>query len=604
MTYFKDLKNGQRMALLLATVAMVLMAIDPAWAGGKTKSIDWFKMGMTLFGGLSIFLYGMELMTEALRAVAGEKMKDILAKMTTNRVAGVFTGALTTAVVQSSSVTTVIVVGFVTAGLMNLSQAIGVIFGANIGTTITAQIVAFKVTKYALLMVTAGFGMSMLSKDDKIKSWGLMLLGLGLVFFGMKVMSGAMKPLRSYQPFLDMMTQMENPVFGILLSAGFTGLIQSSSATTSIVIVMATQGLITLPAGIALSFGANIGTCVTALLACIGKSREAVQAAVAHMMFNVLGVIIWVAFIPQLIEFVTWLSPAADSTLTGKDKLAAEAPRQIANAHTVFNVSNTLLFLPFTGVFATIVRKLVPEKVVTAAEEAQSGFKPKYLDEGMLSTPPLALSMVRREARRMGWVIEQMLNGAPEGVFKGNLDHMTTIREMDDQADVLYGEISKYLANIGRQNLTEKSAAEAMSSMTTVTELENIGDIIETHLYHITEVHAKSDIKLDDEAVSVLTGYHEMVAKAFQSSMVAWEHERPDAAKIVLKMEEEVVDSMDAYLDERHMELVKGEKSADEMAAFTMLSDILENYKRIYMHTKRIAKLILHQEGSTALVSV
>ncbi|MDH3900994.1 MAG: Na/Pi symporter, partial [Gammaproteobacteria bacterium] len=279
-------------------------------------------MGMTLFGGLALFLFGMEQMADALKAVAGERMKIILAKLTTNRFMGAATGAFVTAIIQSSSVTTVLVVGFITAGLMSMAQSIGIIMGANIGTTITAQIVAFKVTKYALLMVAAGFGMLFFSKQEKIRQYGGMLMGLGLVFFGMSVMSEGMRPLRSYQPFLDLMTSMETPLIGILIAAGFTGLIQSSSATTGIVIVMATQGFITLQAGIALAFGANIGTCITAMLAAIGKPREAVRAAVVHVLFNVFGVLLWLGLISQLAEFVTWLSPSHPD-LSGTDRLAA-----------------------------------------------------------------------------------------------------------------------------------------------------------------------------------------------------------------------------------------------------------------------------------------
>ena len=211
--------------------------------------------------------------------------------------------------------TTVLVVGFITAGLMSMSQSVGVIMGANIGTTITAQIVAFKVTKAALLMIGVGFCMLFMSKSERTKQYGAMLMGLGLVFFGMSVMSDAMKPLRSFQPFLDLMIQMENPIIGILIAAAFTGLIQSSSATTGIVIVMASQGFITLPAGIALAFGANIGTCVTAMLASIGKPREAVRAAVVHVFFNVAGVLLWIMFIPQLAEVVTASRPPIRSSM-------------------------------------------------------------------------------------------------------------------------------------------------------------------------------------------------------------------------------------------------------------------------------------------------
>ena len=293
-------------------VAIALLAATPALAAATAtgSDIDWFNMGMSLLGGLALFLFGMEQMADSLKAVAGERMKVILAKLTTNRFMGAITGAFVTAVIQSSSVTTVLVVGFITAGLMSMAQSIGVIMGANIGTTITAQIVAFKVTKYALLMVAVGFGMLFSSRQEKIKQYGGMLMGLGLVFFGMAVMSDAMSPLRSYQPFLDLMTTMENPLIGILVAAVFTGLIQSSSATTGIVIVMATQGFITLEAGIALAFGANIGTCVTAMLAAIGKPREAVRAAVVHVLFNVFGVLVWIGLIPYLAEFVTWFSPS------------------------------------------------------------------------------------------------------------------------------------------------------------------------------------------------------------------------------------------------------------------------------------------------------
>ncbi|MCP3867341.1 MAG: Na/Pi cotransporter family protein [Gammaproteobacteria bacterium] len=566
--------------------------------------MDWGKMTMTLFGGLAIFLYGMELMTDALKAVAGDRMKTILEKLTTNRFAGVLTGAGVTAVVQSSSVTTVIVVGFVTAGLMNLSQSLGVIFGANIGTTITAQIVAFKVTKYALLMVTVGFGMMMISKKQNIKHWGAMLLGLGLVFFGMSVMSGAMKPLRSYQPFLDLMTQMENPLIGIMIAAAFTGLIQSSSATTGIVIVMATEGLVSLPAGIALAFGANVGTCVTAMLACIGKPRAAVQAAVAHLFFNVGGVLIWVAFIPYLAEFVTWLSPAANASLTGQERLAAEAPRQIANAHTVFNIVNTLLFIPFTVQIAALVQKLVPIKELTPEEAAVAEFKPKYLDENLVSTPPVALSMTRREILRMGEVTTNMLSGIPAVVFKGDTDKMEEMKRMDEQVDSLYGYIGRYLSKIGREDLSSDNADETMALATTNTEIENIGDIMEIHMSHLAETCQKSNIVFSEEELASLNQYHGMVLDAFKSALVGVEHDRIEAAKMALDIDKELIGGMNKLIGERQVEFLQKEHTPQEVAAFTLQSDIMENLKRIYEHTKRIARLVTREEGRTAMMLV
>ena len=599
-----DLNKGGKSALYLAVLAMGAFFAAPVLADSGGQTMDWGKMAMTLFGGLAIFLYGMELMTDSLKAVAGDRMKTILEKLTTNRFAGVVTGAGVTAVVQSSSVTTVIVVGFVTAGLMNLSQSLGVIFGANIGTTITAQIVAFKVTKYALLMVTVGFGMMMISKKENIKHWGAMLLGLGLVFFGMSVMSGAMKPLRSFQPFLDLMTQMENPLIGILIAAAFTGLIQSSSATTGIVIVMATEGLVSLPAGIALAFGANIGTCVTAMLACIGKPREAVQAAVAHLFFNVGGVLIWVAFIPYLADFVTWLSPAADASLTGQERLAAEAPRQIANAHTVFNIVNTLLFIPFTVQIAALVNKIVPLKVLTPEEAAVAEFKPKYLDENLVSTPPVALSMARREILRMGEVTTTMIDRLPTVVFAGNVDKMEEIKRMDERVDSLYGYIGRYLSMIGREDLSEKNADEAMSLATTNTEIENIGDIIELHMFHLAETCQQNKIAFSDEELAALNKYNNLVLDAFKSALVGVEHDRLEAARMALDANEDIIGGMEKLLGERQAQFLTKEHTPQEVAAFTLQSDIMENLKRIYEHTKRIARLVTREEGRTAMVLV
>lgn len=593
-----------QLLLLVMGLAVGLLAINPAFAASAATTIDWFTMGMTLLGGLAIFLYGMELMTDSLKAVAGDRMKTILEKLTGNRFAGVATGAGVTAVVQSSSVTTVIVVGFVTAGLMNLSQAIGVIMGANVGTTITAQIVAFKVTKYALLMVSVGFAMMMLSKKEQVKHWGTMLLGLGLVFFGMGVMSGAMKPLRSFQPFLDLMTTMENPMIGILIAAAFTGLVQSSSATTGIVIVMATEGLVSLPAGIALAFGANIGTCVTAMLSAIGKPRAAVQAAVAHLLFNVFGVVLWFFFIPYLAEFVIWLSPAADASLTGQARLAVEAPRQIANAHTVFNIANTVIFLPFAGLLAKLVQKLVPLKELTVEEEAIAKFKPKYLSDTMLETPAIALSMVRRETRRMGEVVEDMLSQVPEVVFTGNIDKMEHMRNEDDQVDALYAAINGYLTTLSRGGMTEVHANEAMMLTTTTTEIENIGDIIEIHMSHLTKMNSVNGIAFDEEELKSLNYFHGKVQEAFKSAMIAVEHERNDAAQMVLDQEKEIIGGMDDLVSQKQRQFLREDHTPQEMAAFTLQTDIMENLKRIYEHSKRISKLALHQEGGTGLVVV
>jgi len=307
--------------LLVCATGAATMALTDSSGGEVAEALDLWTMCMGMLGGLALFLFGMEQMADALKALAADRLRDILKHLTTNRVMGAVTGAIVTAIIQSSSVTTVLVVGFISAGILSVSQSVGIIFGANIGSTFTAQLIAFKVTKLAMLMIAGGFGMLFISRRDQVRQYGAMLMGLGLVFFGMSMMSDSMQPLRSYSPFINLMLRMEIPVLGILIGTIFTGLIQSSAATTGVVIAMASQGLITITGGIALVFGANIGTCATALLASIGKPRNALRASLIHILFNIFGVLLWVGFIDQLAILVTWMSPTAEG-LSGAEKLA------------------------------------------------------------------------------------------------------------------------------------------------------------------------------------------------------------------------------------------------------------------------------------------
>jgi phosphate:Na+ symporter len=580
--------------LLPALAALTVLAVTPVFAASSPGSgIDWMNMGMKLLGGLALFLFGMEQMADALKAAAGERMKIVLAKLTANRFMGAVTGAFVTAIIQSSSVTTVLVVGFITAGLMSMAQSIGVIMGANIGTTITAQIVAFKVTKYALLMVAGGFGMLFFSKQEKIKQYGGMLMGLGLVFFGMSVMSDAMSPLRSYQPFLDLMTRMDNPLIGILVAAGFTALVQSSSATTGIVIVMATQGFISLEAGIALAFGANIGTCVTAMLAAIGKPREAVRAAVVHVLFNVFGVLLWVGLIPYLAQFVTWLSPASPG-LSGTDRLAAEAPRQIANAHTVFNIANTLIFIGFTSQFARLVEWLVPDKPI----EEEIIAEPKYLDEELLDTPSLALDRVRLEIGHMGKRVNEMVAQILPAVVSGKPLSLKEIAKIDNDVDILHGHIITYLGNISRKTLTDEQTQKLVGLMSAANDLENIGDIIETDLVHLGNMRIEQNISISESTRGVLNTLHGVVSDAVSRAITVVQENDQQAAEDVILMKTDINLLMDAAATHQAMRLVVDEPH--RLAAYTLEIDIIERLKRIYYFAKRMAKAVIPEKAEEA----
>ena len=541
---------------------------------------------MQLFGGLALFLFGIEQMTEGLKMVAGERMRAVLARLTSNRYMGALTGAFVTAIIQSSSVTTVLVVGFTTAGLMSFAQSIGVIMGANIGTTITAQIVAFKVTKAALLMIAIGFSFLFFSRKKTVKHYGGIVMGLGLAFFGMSIMSDAMQPLRTFQPFLDLMIRMEHPLVGILVAAAFTALIQSSSATTAIVIVMAGQGFITLPAGIALAFGANIGTCVTALLAATGKTREALRAAVTHVLFNVAGVLLWLGFVAQLADLVTAISPTYDN-LYGTQKLAAEAPRQIANAHTIFNVANTLIFIGFTTLIARLIEWLIPDRPL----DEESVISAKYLDTDVLSTPSIALDLVRREIRHMGEQVLEMVAKIMPAILHGSLDALNGIRAIDERVDILHAEIVVYLGRISQAELTEKQTRELMHLMDAANDLENIGDVVETNLVELGRRRIGKGVAISKPTQVVLSDFHQVVMDGVSAAIRAVANDDHEAAQAVTGMKREIMRIANSAASHEAQRLVANEPQRIE--AYTVEMDIAEKLQRIYYFARRMARTVI-----------
>jgi len=584
-----------RRTLLLGFIGLFfLMLLSPvsaqADAASESKEISWFFLIVGLLGGLSLFLYGMDKMSDALKNVAGEKMKDILGILSNNRIMGLITGAIVTAVIQSSSVTTVMLVGFVSAGLMSLSQTVGVILGADIGTTITAQIVAFKVTKYALLLLAIGFGMLFASKREKIQQYGYMVMGLGMIFFGMGVMKDAMEPLRTYQPFIDLMANMSNPILGILVAAIFTALVQSSSASMGVVIVLAMQGLITLEAGISLALGANIGTCVTAGLASLGKPREAVRVAVCHVLFKIIGVLIMLPLIGPFAKFVVFISPAPAEGLTGMQAAAAVLPRQVANAHTLFNIGIGVLFLPFVTYFARFVFWLVPDKPLPEFEELQ----PKYLSEMLLHTPSLALDAARHEIKRMGKRVDLMNSAMMQAVLTGNKEALQAVREMDEEVDVLYKHLVNYLAEVSKLQLNEYQTQKMMKLMAAVNDLEQIGDVIEISLVDLGEKRIKKGFKISEATQKVINTVHVVVSDALKAAVRAVVEEDNDFAARVISMKTD----MNRLVEQAGMHQAKRLVSEDsgKFEAYSVEVDIIEKLKRIYYHAKRMAKTVVETE--------
>ncbi len=556
---------------LLISISLVLPTL--LWAASEgAPELEWLQLGMGLIGGLALFLYGMETISQALRVIAGDRMKDILAKLSNNRLMGLSTGAIITAVLQSSSITTVLLVSFVSAGLMSLPQSLGIILGANIGTTITAQIIAFKVTKLAMVMVAIGVLLDMIGNKDHVKQLGRALLGLGLIFWGMSVMSDAMKPLRSFEPFVDLMAQMSNPFLGLISAAAFTALVQSSSATMGIVIALASQGLISLEGGIALILGANVGTCVTAVLASLGQPPEARQVAAAHTFFNLTWSVALVPAIPGLVWLVEQMTPPE---LIGD---MSALPRQLANAHTLFNVGMAVVFIGFTTPVGLVIRRLIPPRPREEREPT--------LDPVLLKTPSLALDVVRLKVLKLGRLVEEIYGGTLTAVYSGTTEDLRHLEAQDKDVDELHATIMTDLATLSQLTFTDKQTDEVIQLSNAANELESIGDLVENVFSMLGLERLQQGLQLSADAQSRLIEAHGFTLEALSQSLTALATHDPLLAKQVLSLKREGKRRIArAVLDNPH-------EGVQRLQSFRFESDLAEGLRRVFYHTRRLSKPI------------
>ena len=540
-------------------------------------------MTIQLLGGLALFLYGMEKMTDGLKAAAGKQMNVLLAKLTGNPVSGAITGAIVTAVIQSSSVTTVLVVGFVSAGLMTLVQSVGVIFGANVGTTFTAQIVAFNTTALALPLITLGFVMTFIWKNGVARHYGAMLLGLGLIFYGMGAMGNAMAPLRTHEGFIDLLQTMQNPFLGMLAGALFTALVQSSSATIGLAVVMATQGLILLPAGIAIVFGAKIGTSITAILAAIGKPQDAKRAASVHVLYNVLGALVWLPFISQLASLAELVSPVAEY-LDGTDRLAAEVPRQIANAATIWAIANVIIFLPFSGLFARMARKIVPERVIVE----KAIIRPKYLDDELTQFPSMALERARLELGHMAELTEGMLAQVKAAFVARDFSELS---QQNDQVVVLRDSVLEYLQRVGRGEMSDAEADEHARLVTATGEIESMSVAISRELAPLAEALRESGVTPSEETKVLLTRFFETIREASQSALKALVDRDERAAQSVVA-NRDAVRKLTAELH-RQQAARLAQDDPERLLKHRVQVEILDKLQRVYSIAEHMAISVL-----------
>ena len=528
-----------------------------------------------IMGGLGLFLYGMNLMGDGLQKSAGSKLKRIIELLTSNVIMGVLVGMVVTMVIQSSSATTVMVVGFVNAGIMSLTQAIGVIMGANIGTTITAQLVSLDVDFLAPVALGIGIVIYMFSNKPKHKNIAEILIGFGILFTGMDFMKEAVKPLAGYQGFTDMLLSFgHHPILGVLMGFAITAIVQSSSASMGMLIALASQGLIPITAALPILYGENIGTCVTSLISSIGASRNARRAAIMHLTFNVLGSMIFMFILSKpIVAIVTAIDPI-------------DAARQIANAHTLFNILNVIVLLPFNKLIVKLALKLVPE---TKSEQDDDDKVVKYIDDRMIETPSIALANIVKETLRMGEKSKESLNAAMDGIVDKSKEKIELSFKREKLINELQKSILNYLLKLSKASLNEDSRETVDALFNTVNDIERIGD----HAENIAEL-AKDivdlEISFSDVGIGELKDMYNKVVSTYTYALEAMRTSNVELACKVIKMEEQV-DMMEKSCRANHMNRLNSSSCSIESGVIYL--DIISNLERVSDHAVNIAQQVI-----------
>lgn len=544
------------------------------------------QTALTLFGGLALFIYGMNLMSDGLQKAAGEKMKKVLAILTKNAFIGVLAGAATTAVLQSSSATTVMVIGFVSAGLMNLPQAISIILGANIGTTITAQLVAFKIGDYAWAFVIIGFILYFfLTKKEKVMDCGQVLFGFGVLFVGLNIMGGAMEPLSQAPEFAALMLKVSDvPVLGVTVGAVLTAIIQSSSASIAVLQNLASTAgpdgvtsIIGLVGAIPILFGTNIGTTITAILASIGGTVNAKRTALSHTIFNLVGTLLFIWFTPYIAEFVTFISPRGDEL----DVIS----RQIANAHLCFNVATTVVFLPLTGVLAKFVTKVIPEKDID-----RDPMEAIYLDYNVLGQPFAAIHLATKEIGRMAEISSNMIIDTKKAFLGDDIELANKVLATDKIVNTLRDKVIKYLSSIfAVETVTEHQAATISGLIHVVSDVEHIGDDCkEIAAFAIDKI--KYGYNFSDSACAEIYQCFEHSKKMVKDSIESLNTGNTTLARSV-KENQNLMIQMEEQLRFKHMKRLNTKQCSPEFSV--IYTDVINNIRKIGDSCDNIANAVL-----------
>lgn len=545
----------------------------------RRETMDLQAMLFTFFGGLGIFLYGIKTMGDGLQKVAGDGLRDILDRFTTNPIMGILTGIVVTCLIQSSSATTVLTVGLVTAGFMNLRQAIGVIMGANIGTTITAFIIGIDIGQYALPILAFGTLLIFFFKNHRINNIGQVFFGFGALFFGLNLMSDGMKPLRDAQAFIDFMVNLgEHSLLGVAAGAIFTMIIQSSSASVALLQTLYDSGIIDLKTALPILFGDNIGTTITTVLAVIGASISARRAAATHVLFNLIGTII----VLLLLGPFTLLIEFFQSTLDLNPKMT------IAFAHGTFNVSNTLIQAPFIGVLAWLVTKLVP------GEDQTIQHKPVHLSENFIrQSPSVALGQGKKEVLRMAELVEQGMATISEYFKKHDKKKRDLLPQIEEALNNLDKTITEYLMQISYHSLSDQNTKLHQLLMDSVINLERIGDHIE-NIMELVDAQIQNKEKFSEQAQEDLDKMFELTFSTLKQAIYALEHNDLEQARAVIE-KEEIIDEMERELRRKHIQRLNANQCSG--TAGILYVDIVSNLERIGDHAVNIADGILGEDS-------
>jgi phosphate:Na+ symporter len=527
-------------------------------------------IALPVLGGLGLFLYGMNMMGTGLQKAAGRRLKKLIEVLTNNRFMGVLIGTLVTMIVQSSSATTVMVIGFVNAGIMNLTQAVGVIMGANIGTTVTAQLIAFNLTDYAPLAVAIGVGIWLSTSNKKSKTISEILIGFGILFIGMDMMSAGLKPLANSPVFSDIMVRLNNPILAALVGLGLTTIVQSSSASIGLLQALASQGLVSINIAFPILFGENIGTTTTALISSVGANKTAKRAAIIHFLFNLIGTIIFMTLLRIPIQaFVIKVSPGDTS-------------RQIANAHTLFNIINVIIQFPFAKLLVKIAEKLVP------GDDAPEG-EAKYLDDRIIETPSIALGQVTKEVVRMGEYVYDNLIRSQKALVDGQRSEIDNVLKQEKKINDLEKEIMEYLVKLSNAPLSEEQHNQVNVLFYNVNDIERIGDHAE-NLVELAEDRLDNELFFTDRGVEELNMMFSKCQEGFQKAMKAFEIDDELLARQVLVLESEV-NALEEENRTNHIDrLNKGECFTGPGVIFL---DCLSNLERVSDHSSNIALYVL-----------